>query len=786
MAELRDLLERRAREWHPAAERWERLERRVRRRRRNRRLAAAVLAIAPFLGAMAWVSAVFHARVEPANQPAPAVEVIHLPGPVYGVTTGYGSAWVQVLTPLPSAGTSSGRTGSAATLERVDLATGRILAAIRGEPLPPLPADPGSLTSDVAMLPPSVGAGGVWVVRPLTGSRELIQRIDPRSNGVAASLTVARPCCDAVTAGPAGVWTTAVSRTRPALARLDARSARVVGDVALGEVTTTSLLGETSGTVWVVVRAGGPAPAAKTLLLRISVDTGAFQAVAAPREVSSVRILAAAGSVWVGEGNSILWVDASSGGVRAILPVGARVQDLAFGGGSLWALAGRRILRLDPATGRVIAALPARPGTFSIAYGGGAIWATSPGARTLTRIAVPACPGSGCPAPSPRPAPAGAIGPVWLSSTRMVTPDVGWALAWSGNPGASTPVSLEPVRTTDGGRTWRVLTPPAAGPLLASQNAGAVLFALDSDHAWLAVTRSDAGRPPATTVFSTADGGGSWVASRPFRSLGQATDLAFVDASHGWLLADLGAAMGSDAVAVFRTSDGGRRWSPVAHTPPLGRPGGGSGGLPLGCDKTGMSFATASTGWVTGHCNGGGPYLFATHDAGLHWTSSAATLPLPASSCGQGCGVWPVASLGDAQILLLSGSPNWALLATRNAGGTWRVSGLPASQVAPSSPTALDVSFPDAEHGFLLGRATPHGLGGLLETSDGGATWRRVRTNLPDLSRLEQFGALDFVTPTVGFAWERGTDATGPTAPPLFETRDGGRTWTAITPWLVR
>lgn len=382
--------------------------------------------------------------------------------------------------------------------------------------------------------------------------------------------------------------------------------------------------------------------------------------------------------------------------------------------------------------------------------------------------------------PSPTPtAPAVTIGPAWLSTFRMTSASGGWGLAWSGNPSSPAPVHQVAVRTTDGGAAWRVVTPPDARRLLASRSAQASLFALDASHAWLAVSRS-VSDGATTTVFATADGGASWTSSGAFPSAGVVTDLTFVDPSHGWLLADLGAAMGSQGVALFRTVDGGGHWSQVAGTAAPGAAGTTAYALPLGCDKTGIAFADASTGWMTGACNGPGPFLYVTHRGGLGpWTPEASGLPSPASSCSGGCGIWPVAGLGSTQILLVSSYPASGLLVTHDLGATWTFSALPSAGVRKASPFPQDVTFPDAAHGFAL-------VGDrLVATDDGGATWRTVPTTMPRLRAIAQAGILDFVTPRVGFASQLDGNTAG-AEPTLLMTADGGHTWARLTPQLVR
>jgi hypothetical protein len=221
--------------------------------------------------------------------------------------------------------------------------------------------------------------------------------------------------------------------------------------------------------------------------------------------------------------------------------------------------------------------------------------------------------------------PAGA--PIWFAGLQMVSPRTGWALRWTQNPTARDAATLAAVRTTNGAQTWTSVTPPAARSLLTPNQTGAALFALDSERAWLAVSRDRRGRRPPTAVFATTNGGRSWARSAPFSALGQARWLDCTDAQHGCLMTDLGSAMGSEAVAVYRTTDAGMRWTLASRTPPLGSEV-DPGGLALACAKTGIAFATDTLGWVTTACNGPEGQVYVSRDGGRRWAPQPLNHPV--------------------------------------------------------------------------------------------------------------------------------------------------------------
>jgi photosystem II stability/assembly factor-like uncharacterized protein len=376
---------------------------------------------------------------------------------------------------------------------------------------------------------------------------------------------------------------------------------------------------------------------------------------------------------------------------------------------------------------------------------------------------------------------------MWFVSLQMVSPTSGWALRWATDPAdpSGAPV-LAPSRTSDGGRTWGDVTPPQAHPLLSPLDTYGTLYALDEKDAWFAVSLTRSGRQPHTTVFSTVDGGRNW-ASASFASLGTPRFLDFVDARHGWLLTDLGAEMGNNVVAIFATSGGGRRWSLASRTigwkafeSPTGRlPRSRPGELPVYGDKTGMTFASPTTGWVTMDLVAGTHNLEVSHDDGRTWAAQLlpSRVAMRLSAGGDGSEAVAPQFFGRHGFLVLYVGPKKPFLLRSSDGGTiWTRATLPAG--AGGYPV---VWFVDARQGFLLEGGTSGSLGAhFYRTSDAGHTWTRVPTALR-FSQLER-PSFDFVSPKVVFAWTTGDDEPGASPPPLYETSDGGRTWQRIVP----
>src|SRR5260221_7261908 len=315
------------------------------------------------------------------------------------------------------------------------------------------------------------------------------------------------------------------------------------------------------------------------------------------------------------------------------------------------------------------------------------------------------------------PTPAGPVNS--LQTIHMIDATTGWA---------STNASV--LRTTNGWRTWRDVTPHKA----ALVDAG---YFLSGEEAWIGEASGlslQAGQKPAVIVSHTTNGGQTWQSATLSVTVPEGVfSMSFINDQDGWSEAELGGAAGTDLVEIFRTTDGGKSWAAVSDFSQNGH-------------KTGLTFVNASTGWATS--NG----LYVTHDGGATWKQQ----PLPAQAC---CLLPTFFTAHDG--ILPGGSQ---LFVTHDGGITWQsTSSLPASSSL--------VTFIDMQHGWV---AVDNGTT-LYRTSDGGAHWAKITPVIP--ASITAFAQLNFVSTGVGWALGYTPEAANTL---LFKTTDGGQTWTQV------
>ncbi|MFF4436713.1 WD40/YVTN/BNR-like repeat-containing protein [Streptomyces sp. NPDC001621] len=264
------------------------------------------------------------------------------------------------------------------------------------------------------------------------------------------------------------------------------------------------------------------------------------------------------------------------------------------------------------------------------------------------------------------------------------------------------------LRTTDGGASWRNVSPPGASDLQFRD-----VEAYDARHAVaLAIGEGEASR-----VYRTADGGRTWTES--FRN----TDpkafydcLAFFDHRHGLAMSD----PVDGRLRILSTSDGGRSWRVL---PARGMPPALDG--EAGFAASGQCLVTAGPRdvWLA---TGGGARARVLHSADRGLTWRAADAPVPAGDPAKG--VFALAFRDRRHGLAVGGdyrpgqpSPRAAAV-TGDGGRTWRAAATP-----PPAYRSGAAWLPHSRAAALAVGPTGTDL-----TTDGGRTWRTVDTGSYD------------------------------------------------------
>lgn len=263
--------------------------------------------------------------------------------------------------------------------------------------------------------------------------------------------------------------------------------------------------------------------------------------------------------------------------------------------------------------------------------------------------------------------------------------------------------------SSDGGSSWRTITPPVPGAV--NGHVVQVQFA-DASQGWVSAVTNPTGR----LLFRTADGGRTWHESRSCDACGGT--LAVLDARDVFTLV---------GTTLFRTRDAGATWRRVGHAPFRGW----------------IEFTDARHGWGAGWIGGG---LYRTADGGRTWwrvLRGFATLPQHGVVAVPGdvlvAGVrrpLPVRERGQTPVFSAASSRDfvfWArgtLWRSSDAGRSWqRV----RSKVPPRSLWDLRFTSPD-EGWAIFGAVTDTGYlrgAALAHTTDGGRDWAAVAPPVP-------------------------------------------------------
>ncbi|MEV6570813.1 oxidoreductase [Streptomyces sp. NPDC051577] len=266
------------------------------------------------------------------------------------------------------------------------------------------------------------------------------------------------------------------------------------------------------------------------------------------------------------------------------------------------------------------------------------------------------------------------------------------------------------LRTVDGGRAWRDVSPPGAVA------EGGELRDIEAFDARRAVALS-IGEGEASRVLRTEDGGATW--TEAFRNPDPRAFydcLAFFDSRHGLAVSD----PVDGKFRVLSTDDGGRNWHVLADAGmPAALPG------EAGFAASGQCLVTAGSRdvWLA---TGGSTVARVLHSADRGRTWRVAESPVPAGDPARG--VFALAFRDRTTGLAVGGdyrtgeaSPRAAAVSA-DGGRTWRPSATP--------PPAYRSGV--AWHPYLRTAALAVGPTGTDVTLDGGRTWRALEAGSYD------------------------------------------------------
>jgi virginiamycin B lyase len=210
----------------------------------------------------------------------------------------------------------------------------------------------------------------VWVAstRPYA-----VQRIDPATNRILATVRVSGEACSGLAYGFGSIWVPICGK-KPALVRVDASKNTITATLPIPPAGPEGGIAASDDSIWIVTDKNGTLsridPATNAVRQKISIPRGSYNPVFSD------------GTIWITgvENNVLTPIDSSSGEVWASLPVGPKPRFLTAGAGSIWTLnqGDGTVSRVDEKSRKVTATIRAgiRGAGGDIDYGADSVWAT--------------------------------------------------------------------------------------------------------------------------------------------------------------------------------------------------------------------------------------------------------------------------------------------------------------------------------------------------------------------------------------------------------------------------
>lgn len=290
-----------------------------------------------------------------------------------------------------------------------------------------------------------------------------------------------------------------------------------------------------------------------------------------------------------------------------------------------------------------------------------------------------------------------------VRSTLEAVSAVDGSIVWVSGSGGTV------LRTRDGGDTWE------RRPIVGAERLDfRGIHAISADEAWAL----SIGKGPASRIFHTVDGGGTW--TEQFRNTDSTAFydcITFFDGSHGVAYSDAS----QDRTVILRTEDGGAHWDLLPATA-VPAPLKGEGGF-ASSNSCAISI-DSKHGWIA--ASEPGARVFRSEDAGKTWVVAGQVPVVHDSGAGltaisfrdpkHGIGVGAVIGRGN----MMRDSVAESVATTDDGGVTWKLVHRPVLAGVLSGvafvPAASDRTAVIAAYG------------GLAVSRDAGDSWTTAAT----------------------------------------------------------
>jgi photosystem II stability/assembly factor-like uncharacterized protein len=374
---------------------------------------------------------------------------------------------------------------------------------------------------------------------------------------------------------------------------------------------------------------------------------------------------------------------------------------------------------------------------------------------------------------------------ITFSRLKMTSALVGWGLA---ETGMGTNVNSSIARTTDGGRSWRILYQSKQGIGVMSW------FFLDDKTAWVTLGTS-AGPDLPTTVVHTIDGGAHWTRLQLPVEISSYT---FLDQLHGWAWTD-----DVPSRNIYKTNDGGKTWNKITTPDAIRPPSIENQGMLPSFQGLDMAFVTPQHGWLISYNTRYDPdtaYYYAsfltTLDGGKSWQTQSlpqpASGPIPgidapligATAKNQNVGTisisaphffTPQQGIISVTSAISSNAPRKIYLYTTNdAGQHWSLAG---TSITIASNVISSVVPLDLTHVIISKTAINAINSTVTRYTFIKGQWQA--TSIQHFGAQEQSYALSFADSQHGWQYTI-QQINGKESLMLYSTHDGGQSWQAI------